>query len=170
MPTSQHPHQAQLHGTPTPGDPTPLASMGSSACMHTPTHRHTLAIHAPGKCFRDSSMGVLEVPPLSVCTHEQRRSVRASLVMWVSSPLHLSSLCSGSALADREADSESVGGGRGPFHEESGSRRVHVVHNMSPAFTHQTSAPTRAATYDNICWHPHRAHSSLPSCCHLLSC
>lgn len=29
----------------------------------------------------------------------------------------------------------------------------HVVHNVSPAFTHQTSAPTRAVT-NNICWHP----------------
>lgn len=30
----------------------------------------------------------------------------------------------------------------------------HVVHNVSPAFTHRTSAPARAGTNNNICWHP----------------
>lgn len=67
--------------------------------------------------------------------------MRTFLATWVSTPLHLSSFCSGSPWLHSVADSESVGGSKGHFHnhisghtppprvpscihKENGSRRV----------------------------------------------
>jgi hypothetical protein len=124
-------------------------------------------------------VGVPGRPPLAVCACGQSRAVRTFLATWVSTPLHLSSFCSGSPWLHSVADSESVGGSKGHFHNHisghtpppechlaSTKKMVpeesHVMHNVSPAFTHQTLAPTRAAANDNICWHTHTQGTQWP--------